>query len=680
MDAILGLLLDVSDSMRQSIPSENIGGVESWANSIFKVVNGLIKNDFPENKIFAICFGAKESPYTFDLFSTIQPFLQTKEENLRIIIENLKNNGAPFIEEWVDIPILEEFIDDRNAAIFVYILTNNEQFRSRFIEDCIPDACKKRISLEKTSAVGCCVRLFKCCNNKIEDTWNETRLNAIKETINKGMQLVNDKGIDWKDLAYTVNEHSIFTAEKVRYLFERKFKVSDLTVDNMNTLMEMINPYIYGRTPLIHAMGQARRLFARKEFKGLRKTLFVLSDGYPTDTDLSNELRKIKESDIKVVGCFVTNETVANPKRLYCDYPPHFRNCGTSFLFRICSTVPTEMLPRTIFLKREWTIEDKTNETKLFFFINQPELIKDVCSFARDIVCSQDALSDCLSTVSLGLYINKANRLFKAQRQKGGTCYANASAAVLHLAMHRIVGRDGGYPTFQQLREEIVEQYGDDGANTWNVIRNMCKTHRLQCREVTKRGALDAIIKKRPVLAKFHLSECAWTKFRVFFKENPRNILRNADITTCDPEQECCTNVSGHAVVLSSFTRDCLRMMNSWGTRWGDSGFFRVAHDLDLGFKFMDVFWKQSSLSSSEKHAFKQYGPTKANQLLQRLVGLKEATFTCPLCSVESKVLDFKGRLVIAICPACEEEFSTQSHHDLVLNLYLTSLSNEIII
>lgn len=34
----------------------------------------------------------------------------------------------------------------------------------------------------------------------------------------------------------------------------------------------------------------------------------------------------------------------------------------------------------------------------------------------------------------------------KPKVQEGKTCYANAIAAVFHLAMHCIVGRDGGIP------------------------------------------------------------------------------------------------------------------------------------------------------------------------------------------------------------------------------------------
>lgn len=64
-----------------------------------------------------------------------------------------------------------------------------------------------------------------------------------------------------------------------------------------------------------------------------------------------------------------------------------------------------------------------------------------------------------LSTVDLDLYINKAKDWFEAKRQDEETCYANASAAVLHLAVKCIIHvKPGGrYPDFFELRRELFD-------------------------------------------------------------------------------------------------------------------------------------------------------------------------------------------------------------------------------
>ena len=40
--------------------------------------------------------------------------------------------------------------------------------------------------------------------------------------------------------------------------------------------------------------------------------------------------------------------------------------------------------------------------------------------------------------------------------KKEKTCYANAIAAVYHLAMHRIVDREGGVPEFKDILQNVA--------------------------------------------------------------------------------------------------------------------------------------------------------------------------------------------------------------------------------
>ena len=117
-------------------------------------------------------------------------------------------------------------------------------------------------------------------------------------------------------------------------------------------------------------------------------------------------------------------------------------------MFSLSSEIETALLPRIIFIKRGWEVEATNNRTKLFAQVNHPTLLNEISDFVQNVLTSRDSLSDVLSSVSLDLYINHIRQDFEAPLQIGGTCYANAAAAVLHLAMHRIVGRDHGYPNF----------------------------------------------------------------------------------------------------------------------------------------------------------------------------------------------------------------------------------------
>lgn len=341
----------------------------------------------------------------------------------------------------------------------------------------------------------------------------------------------------------------------------------------------------------------------------------------------------------------------------------------------LSSTISTQLLPRTIFIKRGWNIEITNNETRLFLQINNHENIHDVCNLARNVVCCEDSLSDLLMSVSLDMYINRSTSGFQAKRQVGKTCYANASAAVFHLSMRRIVGRDGGYPSFDELREEIINLYGKYGAYVLKVLKGLTPKYRLHYEVVDTTEAMIAIAAKRPVLAIFDLTENEWNIFSDFFRKNPTGVLTKAHFGKRQRHRQ---DLSGHAVVLTSFNSECLRFMNSWGDSWADMGFFRVQNAEVLNFQFIDVFWTLNDLSLKEKTHFRRHGSTVAATIIQQLQSLQTAEYQCPMCQTYSLVTEFSGSLLEAVCPNCKEKIRcNEAGNILALNMYLTSLSKE---
>ena len=85
-----------------------------------------------------------------------------------------------------------------------------------------------------------------------------------------------------------------------------------------------------------------------------------------------------------------------------------------------------------------------------------------------------DALVDVVAHVSLANYINVANSEFEPKKQRGKTCYANAIAAVYHLAMHRIVDREGGVPEFKDILQNLAIFDNKIGGNTKFVQNIVC--------------------------------------------------------------------------------------------------------------------------------------------------------------------------------------------------------------
>jgi hypothetical protein len=297
---------------------------------------------------------------------------------------------------------------------------------------------------------------------------------------------------------------------------------------------------------------------------------------------------------------------------------------------------------------------------------------------AREVVCCPDALSELLVSVDLDIYISQSTGGFTSKEQQGETCYANASAAVLHLAMQRILGREGGYPDFHKLRGEIIRAYGTHGANTSKVLQEICPRYRLHSQNVRIKGAMEAVLKKRPVVARFHLTDDEWNTFSDFYKNNPTGTLTQNELDVGKRPTSPPPRTSGHAVVLTSYNSKCLTFMNSWGQKWGDKGFFRVRNAEVLQLEFLDVYWTLSDLTEGEKEYYHQHGSEVAAKLVNSLKGLQKAEHIFPECQQPSLVTEFAGTLSKVRCPKCSREFSTKDNagNILALNMYLTSLSN----
>ena len=172
-----------------------------------------------------------------------------------------------------------------------------------------------------------------------------------------------------------------------------------------------------------------------------------------------------------------------------------------------------------------------SGESRLFVRANSLDVVEEFCKVAvSHLTHGVDALVHMLGRVSLATYINQNNDEFEAQQQIGATCYANATAAVFHLAMHRIVDREGGIPEFRTIRRRIIREYGKEGANTEVVVAKVCPEYRLRCRKVDKNGARQAINERRPVVARFSWKDKQEEMFKEFYKRSPKAILSANDI------------------------------------------------------------------------------------------------------------------------------------------------------
>ena len=708
MASLTGILIDVSGSMSRKIGegTDEEGG--PWARSIFEVIDNLIKNDISsDNHVFAIGFGASRGEEVFDIIGTLKEIPNQDNvaekpattKHINEIFNILEGAGARTIRKWAEVEVVKKALTDNFAVVFRNKFKSDQHFLKEFAEKVLPPACRDwpepGLALQ-LGAAGAVALLFppagiltffalrhgpkvgKNAYSSVATKFKKATVADVKDVVEKAKAYLLKK----------VDVDSIFQVKDASNVLHGCVHEKELSKERCRELLQRVEPYIYGATPFYKSIEKTIELFQASSFSRHKKLLFILSDGEPSDGETADRARiaqvvqKLTKAGVTVVSCFVTDSEQVEPKRLFSWMRLSWKS-GEKFMFSLSSKLSTQSLPRTIFVDRGWTIDITNNVTHLFLQVNHPDHLREACEVARKVVCSQDALSDFIVSVDLDLYINREVKGYKAkkgQEEDEETCYAHASATVLHLSMRRILGRDS-YPDFEELKDEFITRFGRDGASTFSVLQEMCPKYRLQCKQVDLEGAMKAITSSRPVVATFRLTEHEWANFDEFYKGNPKGILTKKELTANKTARLPMANTSttGHAVVLTSFDSECLRLLNSYGEDWADMGFFRVQKADVLRFQFIDVFWTEDDLREEEKTYFKKQGSIVAEKLMKWLPSLKDAEFTCPMaeCSKRSPVMEFTGTLSHAKCPKCGNEFSTEKAQEgniLALNIYLTSL------
>ena len=675
--ALIGILLDVSKSMRRNVGSgiDEDGG--QWARSIFKVIDNLIKHDVsPDNSVFALAFGARGGEQLLDILTCLQSSKcdqKATDDQIEKIYRILEGAGAKYIRKWARREVVQQVLTHQKACLILEIADFEKDFPKEFVEECLPLQCRdypRETSEAKLFSPLLTVAEYVYAS--VGSVVREATEEDIQETLRKARPLL------LRPLIFNVKKASDILHGHIND--ER-----ELTKERSRELLQKVEPYIYGATPLYQAIRTATKCFEKhaSTFQSHKKLLFVLSDGVPTDggkndsAAIKKAATRLENAGVTVIGCFVTESKTIQPKQMFSKMNTNW-DSGSKFLFSLSSTITTQSIPRTMFVNRKWSIDFENNETRLFLQVNHPDHLGDACDLARDVVCSQEALSDLLANVDLDVYINRSVRDYEAQEeQEGNTCYAHASATVLHLIMKRIHGRRGKIPTFDELKDEMIGHFGKKASSIGEALERMCRKYHLRYEPVGLKGAMEAVASSRPVIATFKLTSKEWDRFKNFFKTNGKGILtkKEIDITARPPKPKR----SGHAVVLTSFNSEYLRLLNSWRADWGDKGFFKVQNAEVLGFKFYEVYWRIKELNQKEKNSLKETGSECAKWLMETLPSLQRDDYTvkCPRCRVDSPIKDFTGNLLEANCPKCKKTFVLKDVSEgniLALNIYLTSL------
>ncbi|KAH6949174.1 hypothetical protein DER45DRAFT_606627 [Fusarium avenaceum] len=461
---------------------------------------------------------------------------------------------------------------------------------------------------------------------------------------------------------------------------QKRDPVDDENVNQLDTLRR----YMYGPTPMCHALGKALDSFQKRQ-NAKHRVLVLISDGGSTDGNPTAVATDLRNKGISIVTVSLTEKTPSLQRTLHCEANPSWDQ-GTRTLFTLATRVPASSHPIPVLASVGWKIPS-AGEIALFSSVCSATVLDEFCSLLLSArFGSTDALLDIVGRIHFDDYINQAHlevRRKPSDQGTKGTCYAHATASVVHMALLRIVSRDGDVPSLGEIRARILSRFPEtkNGYDTSKVLKAACGWYRpLQYREIDEDKARQAVLHRRPVLATFGLSKLGWDEFCGHFDQvsQSRGVVLTQSQMAPYYFQE---RDGGHAVVLVGCSPNSLTFLNSWGSSWGDNGSFSIENHRVLGrdnepMRFYDVYWLESKLTSAEQQAYDDKVDEELHRHANNYPGIFELEYQCPKCQVSSPLAKFRGSVRRAVCPNCGEQFEPEGGC-LVQALYLRGGLND---
>ena len=295
-------------------------------------------------------------------------------------VEILKENGAPYVDIWAPLNKMMQVFSFTEAKAVLHWFRTDKELVKQVATQILPIPCRSRVATgAPRKAIDVANALpFVDANDFINNkaTASEEDIIKVKTAIFQE-QIANVKAFSVRSL----RDAAIILRGAVG-----KQPNQYLSQERIEKIIKDIEPFVYGLTPLIKAIVQAKTIFSTPRYKELRKFLMVLSDGDPTDGNNPPTIQ-LEELDVKTICCYITQNHIENPKQLFSTKRDDWDK-PAEFMFELSSEVKTELLPGTIFIKRGWKVETTNNITKLFAQVNHPALLDETADFIQNILTS----------------------------------------------------------------------------------------------------------------------------------------------------------------------------------------------------------------------------------------------------------------------------------------------------
>ena len=580
-ETLFGVLVDVSGSMESAYALDrshdaSVERTHAILTTIMNIVKREVTHHDRQESIFACAFGLNKERtrgiVTCDLISLLEYIAGGPRDGHQALIDLAKQHETPQAEPWI-----RNHMSQLEARILYTALCSDPSLIQKLVE-LIPTS-QASSSASPSALSSKLLRKFQPSSHTVVSTMPLLMQKVAvhrSEAYKLAHEIIDDPPapLPLQDMLQSMHHPKPRPVQHVTEMLddllqsEVSSSSSSSLHDRIHELLEPIKPYIFGGTPMCRALKDAVAVF--RETNVTQKVLFILSDGQSTDGDPRPIAGELRDLGVTIVTCFLTSDRIDDPRRLHYEVDPSwcpeshnwcptchnlYPTChswsatcrcwmwsycdglicptcdGRAVLFEMSSTMKNTHTPLSYLIDANWELPP-SGRSRLFIQANSLDIVNEFCKIViSQLTESCDALVDLLEKVPLATYINQRNAGFEPKQQEKATCYANAIAAVFHLAMHRIVGRERGIPDFYEIRKRIIDEYGVDSAYTDQVLTKVCPEYRLHFHEVDETGARQAINKRRPVVATFFLYLDQWEKFSAFYEKTPKGIFEKCDIT-----------------------------------------------------------------------------------------------------------------------------------------------------
>ena len=637
----IGILFDVSGSMKEpwnSIKNKEFSKKADELSNILDIINKR-KNKKKNEKIriFSILFGGtKELIYDFcnlllistkifdyHLTSSTQKANKNNPGFCEKIKKLLSDNGKKPL--FIDKYLYGNSGPTERLCEFGYNIMKDDKELCKNIYQSLPGKCKNNFKDSAMTGV-------KWVGERSIFGWKP--LGVIENKIDSG---TNDviKYIYYQCLEKLIpnimNEEIISRKNKDKFKFldgnellnikkDLEKKISSQNYINLQ-ILDLFTDYIYGSTPLYKALSLSFYNFKIHSDKNNNKYILIIIDGELNDVNKKNfdyikDIKQKAEQDkIIIISIFLTSKKIPYEERLYDEFQKHFTD-GSKDLFLMSSKLDYQHPIIKFFIEKGWNIP-LSGECKLFIEINNSKNLNKFIDLFNEAIGlfnfqynsnSKDnprSLTNLLSLTSINNYVNSniINKFEAKDQGQEGTCYAHAISAAICLSSAKVFERPK--LDFFEIRDILIGKYGINGANTFKVLDEFLPNYKLHHKKVNENEARKAIMKTRQCVARFRLNQKQWINFRKFYDNNPKGILTKEIINESNGYPN--GKISGHAIVLTHISKDYLKFLNSWGTTWGDNGYFKVKSADVLNIEFTDIYWDISDLSPNEINSYNIY-------------------------------------------------------------------------